>query len=274
MNLPLFIISPEIVTHFRTFHIGNLTFYGYGIIIGIATVTSLILFLRSLWQKDRDAIPPTIVVTMISAIAGGRLFYVLGNLGDFTSNLFSVFYLWEGGITIFGIIFGGIAGNTSCWRLFSMRKKWNHHFFYFLDSALPFVAIGQAIGRWGNFVNEELYGIPTNQTWGLFVSPQYRVSRYHEYNYFHPAFLYESALDLFLFLLLFCVVRRKQKTALVTGVYAMGYGVIRLLVEFVRYDSTVIWGTLTYSRVGALILIFCGIAVLFYANTQDRKQKK
>jgi len=190
---------------------------------------------------------------LIPAFLGARLYYVFiqsprtaEGIGRYLSNPLSIFQIWSGGIHIFGaFIFGGIA----LWLFTRIRRLPT---LVFLDAiALP-LPLSQAIGRWGNFINQELYGPPTTLPWGLRIDPQHRIPPYNnlmqypETTRFHPLFLYESLWNLIGFALLFWISRRFQ-TQLKDGdlalLYLIWYPTGRFFIEFLRTDSWFFPGT-------------------------------
>ena len=167
----------------------------------------------------------------------------------------------HGGISIHGAIIGGAIG---LW-LFAKRHKISTN--KLLDVLAIGLSLGQAIGRWGNFFNSEAYGTPTNLPWKLYIAPQYRQIPYLDNDFFHPAFLYESILDLIIFgILLFLIKHKKlQKEGNIALIYLILYSLARIAVESIRIDSVrYIFG------IPVAILMSVGIifvsAILLYKN--------
>ncbi len=134
------------------------------------------------------------------------------------------------------------------------------------DIAIPGVALGQAIGRWGNFVNQELYGAPTDLPWGIFIDPAHRLLEYAEYTHFHPTFLYESLWNLGnVFLLLW--LGRRFADKLISGdivfIYLMVYPVGRFLLEFIRLDSSQVAGLNANQTLMLVVAIISAIAIFW-----------
>ncbi len=143
--------------------------------------------------------------------------------------------IMNGGLGIPGGVIGGILG---LW-LYTRRNKLD--FITWVDIAAPALPLGQAIGRWGNFVNQELYGKPTDLPWGIYIEPQYRLPAYADVERFHPIFLYESVLNLLICLALLYVARKyvdRLRPGDLFLFYLALYPTVRFLLEFIRLDSS------------------------------------
>ncbi|MDX1662358.1 MAG: prolipoprotein diacylglyceryl transferase [Candidatus Promineifilaceae bacterium] len=182
---------------------------------------------------------------LILGVIGARLYHVLtpspsmaavgieGPL-DYLRNPYYLLNIRRGGLGIFGGIAGGALGLLIyAYRLRLPALAW-------ADIAAIGLALGQSVGRWANFVNQELYGAPTDLPWAIFIDPAHRLSPFVEFERFHPAFLYESVWNFLVFLLLLFLWRR-YRARLLTGdlvaLYLILYGVGRVLMETVRLDS-------------------------------------
>jgi len=225
-------------------------------------------------KQDPNTIWEMLLWVLIPAIIGARLYFVFiqsprgpNGLGHYLANPIEILEIWRGGIHIYGaFIFGGIA------LLIYARVRKLPIFIYLDGVALGFL-IGQAIGRLGNFMNQELYGPPTTLPWGLRIDPDHRVppynnlSLYPESVRFQPLFLYESIWNLIGFFLLFFISRRFEKR-LRDGdlflMYLIWYPLGRFFLEFMRTDSWFFPGTpfnvvhllSTISIVGASVILF------------------
>jgi len=225
-------------------------------------------------KQDPNTIWEMLLWVLIPAIIGARLYFVFiqsprgpNGLGHYLANPIEILEIWRGGIHIYGaFIFGGIA------LLIYARVRKLPIFIYLDGVALGFL-IGQAIGRLGNFMNQELYGPPTTLPWGLRIDSDHRVppynnlSLYPESVRFQPLFLYESIWNLIGFFLLFFISRRFEKR-LRDGdlflMYLIWYPLGRFFLEFMRTDSWFFPGTpfnvvhllSTISIVGASVILF------------------
>ncbi len=154
--------------------------------------------------------------------------------------------------------------------LFCRRKKLN--FLVWVDIAAPALALGQAIGRWGNYVNQELYGAPTSLPWRIFIAPANRLPGYENVAYYHPLFLYESLWNFANFLLLMWL-SRKQSEKLLPGdiflVYLIVYPFGRFMLEFLRLDPSMVGGI----NINQMIMLVVGVlaaATLIWRHVRRR----
>lgn len=142
----------------------------------------------------------------------------------------------------------------------------------YLDIVARSIALGQAIGRWGYFFNQETFGIPTDLPWKLYISPGDRPPHLAEYKYFHPTFLYESLWDLAVFVLLFSVLRKRREpypVALFLSYLAL-YSFGRFFIEGLRIDSLML-GPFRAAQVMSLFLILCSVGGLWWLLTHPRR---
>ena len=190
-----------------------------------------------------------LVWVLIAGILGARLWHIFTpSPSAEAQGLTTSFYLthpldalaiWNGGLGIPGAVIGGAIA------LYFFGRR--HHLAYltWLDILVPGLALGQAIGRWGNFFNQELYGAPTSLPWAIYIDPQHRLRGFENQAYYHPTFLYESLWDVGnMFLLLW--LSRRFKDRLKTGdiflVYLIVYPFGRFWLEFLRLDSSQLGG--------------------------------
>ena len=187
------------------FQFGPVVVRWYGILMAISIVVGLWLGHR---EARRRNLPADDIVAagqwaILAGLIGARLYEVIFNwdyYGKFPSKIIAV---WEGGLAIHGgLIVGPLVG---AW----LAARWGIPVLRALDVAAPCAAIGQAIGRWGNFFNEEAFGRPTDLPWKLYISPPHRPPGLTQYEYFHPTFLYESLWCLGVVLLL--LLRRRRR---------------------------------------------------------------
>jgi phosphatidylglycerol:prolipoprotein diacylglycerol transferase len=182
---------------------------------------------------DPEPMLKTSELALLGGLVGARLYYVLFNLDYYARVPAKIFAVWEGGLAIHGGVIGGIlVGGAYAW---SRRLP----VLQYLDIAAPSLAIGQAIGRWGNFFNEEAFGTPTDLPWKLYIPPANRPVEYSQSEFFHPTFLYESLWDVGVFLILAWVFRDRCARApgalflTYLGLYSLG----RFFTEALRTDA-------------------------------------
>lgn len=233
------------------FSIFGVEIYWYAIMIVTAMVVALlVLKLREKYFdiKFSDIIDLAIYVIPISIISA-RIYYILFSLDDYIARPASILEFRSGGLAIYGGIIGGLI---TCY-VFCKKRKIN--FIDLLDYIVPSLAIGQSIGRWGNFFNVEAYGTQTNLPWRMGI---YELGEYVEV---HPTFLYESICTLILFIILINIKNRKFSGQSVC-VYLIGYGFVRMLIEGLRTDSLML-GNIRISQVLSLIILIFGITIYF-----------
>jgi phosphatidylglycerol:prolipoprotein diacylglycerol transferase len=147
--------------------------------------------------------------------------------------------VWRGGLGIPGAVIGGMIA------LYWFCKRNKFEFLAWADIAVPGLALGQAIGRWGNFVNQELYGAPTSLPWAVHIDPQYRLPGFESVEAYHPLFLYESLWSLSNLVVLLYL-GRKYKDWLKPGDLMLSYLIIypvgRFMLEFLRLDASYVGG--------------------------------
>jgi phosphatidylglycerol:prolipoprotein diacylglycerol transferase len=222
------------------FHWGWLTVYYYGLLVALGIVVGGLVVARLAKKQDwPSAVGDNLLFWgLVGGLIGARLYHVFLEWPYYRQNLLAIFEIWNGGLAIHGAWLGGLVA------IYFVCRRHRLSFPKTLDVLAIGLILGQAIGRWGNFFNQELFGRPTNLPWGIFIDWANRPAEYLSVSYFHPTFLYESGLDLILFFLLFFFFSRiKQLAGLTISLYLVGYSLIRFLLEFVRIDDTPeIWG--------------------------------
>ncbi len=196
-------------------HIGSLLYIRfYGIILMTGAVAAAYLATREARRRGRDPelVWDGLIWILIGGIIGARIWHILTPPPSMIDQgITTYFYLthpldaiaiWHGGLGIAG----GVVGGGIALYFFTRSRKLN--FLEWADIAAPAVALGQAIGRWGNFVNQELYGRPTNLPWAIYIDPQNRLPGFQNVAYYHPLFLYESLWNLANMVLLLWMARR------------------------------------------------------------------
>ena len=247
------------------FLIGPFCVHYYGIIIMSGALVAAFLAAYEARRKGENPefVWDALSIVLIGGVLGARIWHILTPPPSMVEQgITTAFYLthpldalaiWRGGLGIPGGVIGG--GLAMYW--YTRRRKEN--FAVWADLCAPAVALGQAIGRWGNFVNQELYGAPTDLPWAIPIDLRYRVPGFEQFDRFHPLFLYESLWNLGnMFLLLW--LSRKHADKLRKGdialVYLIVYPVGRFLLEFLRLDSAQVGGlnaNQTFMAVVALV---------------------
>ena len=236
---------------------GDFKIYWYGILIGIGFLLAILYGFSSCKKMNinKDHLFDAIIAGLIGGIIGARLYYVILYPGDkYLQNPMEVFNIKEGGLGIYG----GIIGGLLCGALVAKWRKMR--VFAVLDVASLGYLIGQCIGRWGNFVNQEAFGCATDLPWGMYSD---RTAEEVVGNV-HPCFLYESLLCLLGFILLHFFTRHLRRYDGQTFLlYIVWYGVTRFFIEGLRTDSLLLPGIdLRVSQVLAAVSALVAIALL------------
>ncbi len=239
----------------------NIYFYGFLIVCAIL-LGSLILFkLAEKYQIDKNTVIDSSFSVVLFAILGARIYDVLLEFPYYLEHPLQVFMIWKGGLAIHGAIIGGALA------IYFFAKK--HKLNPILLAALytPVLALGQAIGRWGNYFNQELFGLPTNLPWGIPILPKNRVPEFLNYSYFHPTFLYESIGSVCIFLILLFLHKQFIKKKLhsyiiIVASYLLLYSFLRFALEFVRIDRAPEIFGLRFPQLASLILAALAIYII------------
>lgn len=225
----------------------------YGLLITLSIISCLFLVKYFVNKKDEDVFWGLAFWSILCGIIGARLYHVASNLDYYLSDLIKIFQLSNGGIGIWGAILGGLIG--ACVYLKNKRQNVLSWF----DLVVVSLPLGQSIGRWGNYFNQELFGLPTNLPWGIYIKPENRPLYLLEFEKFHPLFLYESILNFILFLALFTLYKRKKdifKKGTFLVIYLSFYSTIRFFLEYLRVDSWEVSGLNVSQCVSILVLGF------------------
>ena len=234
------------------------SFHLYGFFIGLGIVAGLLVVekIQKKFPVARYQIPISYLLLwlVIFGLIGARLYHVINYWWYYSKNQLEVFSLWQGGFGIFGAVAGGIAGLWIFLKLKTPAKfsrcstreiqagrqnaKFWKQFLIYLDIISFGLPVGQAIGRIGNYFNQELYGLPTNLPWGIYINPENRLPGYGSFSRFQPLFLYEAIWDLTIFIGLISLISLigKVKPGFFFFLYLGFYGFGRFWLEFLRID--------------------------------------
>lgn len=242
-------------------HFGFLSIRWYGLILVLAMIVASYCagryFLQRNILKSRE-LEDLVFYAIIFGLIGARVGHVIFTWDYYRVYPVDIIKVWQGGLSIYGAILGGLVAIL----VWSKHKAIN--FWRLSDIIVPFLALAQAIGRWGNYFNQELYGRPTAGWWGIPIDQPNRLAGLENFTYFHPTFFYEFILNLILFFVLFSFLKKgRLKTGSLTFLYFIGYGFIRFFLEFVRIDDTAMIIGLRWPQLISLILIL-GAGVYLY----------
>jgi len=227
----------------------------YGVIIGVGMVLAVCVaaFRAKRAGYKTDLILDFVLFAVPIAIVCARIYYVIFEWDMYSDDLMKIFAIREGGLAIYGGVIGGIATAVVFCKIqkFPLLKL--------MDFAMPSLLLGQIIGRWGNFTNQEAFG-------NLITDPKLQFFPYGVYiedlaEWHQATFFYESAANLVLFIMMMIVARRAKKDGWMTVLYLVGYGIIRCCIEGLRTDSLYLIPGLRVSQLLSAVLIGIGLGI-------------
>lgn len=246
------------------FYIVSIPVHWYGLILVLAILVGFFQ-VRPYFIKrsvlNHAQVDDLFFYVIIAGLLGARLGHVLFfNFSYYWAYPIDIVKIWQGGLSIQGALFFALL------ILWWWSRKNKVSFWQITDHLVPAVALGQALGRWGNYFNQELYGRPTESSAGIFISPPNRVAGFEKAEFFQPTFFYESLLNLLLFLLLHQLLKKGgQPQGRLSLIYLGGYSLIRFLMEFVRIDPTpIVWGLRLPQLISLLVLLAVILGNLYF----------
>jgi phosphatidylglycerol:prolipoprotein diacylglycerol transferase len=267
--------------------------YGLLIVSGALAAAFIAAIEARRRREDPDHVWNLLIWCLILGILGARVYHVFSSPAGasrgfnyyFVENPFttltifgaavpfpSALLIWEGGIGIFGALLGGILA------IFIYTRRHNLNVWRWLDMVAPGMLLAQAIGRWGNFFNQELYGPPTDLPWGITITTVHQrippfddLTAYPLDTTFHPVFLYESLWNVIGFVLLIWIARKYAHKLLdgdILSLYLVWYPVGRILTEFLRPDAWTLSGIAT-AQIVSVVLILVGVGLFYYRRQRS-----
>jgi phosphatidylglycerol:prolipoprotein diacylglycerol transferase len=252
--------------------VGPLFIHYYGIILMVGAIAAA-------WLADREArrrgqngelVWDALVWVLIAGIIGARIWHILTPPESMkAAGITTQFYLthpldalaiWNGGLGIPGAVIGGLLA------LYIYTRTHQLNFAVWADIAAPALALGQAIGRWGNLVNRELYGAPTDLPWKIYIPPESRLPGFQDVSYYHPLFLYESLWNLANLALLLWLSRRYEerlKAGDLFLIYLVFYPVGRFFLEFLRLDPSPVAGVNANQTLSLVVAVLSAGALVY-----------
>jgi prolipoprotein diacylglyceryl transferase len=246
---------------FGGLELGPLNVRMYGLLIAIGAFLALQLTVKRYerFGGDPDMAEKAALLALLFGFLGARIGYVIPRYDRFLEDPLSALAIWEGGLTFFGGLFGGAAAVI----IYTRRKGGSVP--AMADAVAPALPLAQAIGRWGNYFNQELYGRPTDLPWALQVEPPFRRPGYEQFATFHPTFLYESLWNVGLVGVLLWLDRRGTlRRGSLMFVYLIGYGVGRAWIEALRVDTFERYLGLSRNNWIAIAIVLVGVAGLVW----------
>ena len=255
------------------FNLFGIPVYKYGITMAFAIFVAMVLanYFYNISNSDekyfrKDVIYEFAPLIIVAGILGARIYFCVLNPHYYLTHLLEILDIRQGGLSIHGAILGGGLG------LWLVALKTKNPFLAVMDTLSGSMFAGQAIGRWGNYFNSEAFGVPVaGQNWGLFIPEASRPVQYADFSLFHPAFLYESCLDIIGFVIMYLIVRHFGKThkGLTFFTYLILYSLIRFFVEQIRVDSALNIGVIPVAQIVSVIMFvggLCGVVYVFVKN--------
>ncbi len=257
----------------------------YGVIIGLGTLFALLLInkLAKKSGQDPDVYWDLAFYAILSGVVGARVYYVIFSWDSYKNNLLDIFNLRQGGLAIYG----GIIGGFLAMFVFAAIKKKNP--FLIADTVVPGIAVGQILGRWGNFFNREAFGDYTNNLFAMRL-PVEAVRRGEitenmlahmeegmNYIQVHPTFLYESLWNLGILILMLLLFKKKRFNGEVALLYFGGYGIGRFFIEGLRTDQLQIGSTgIAVSQMLGMVLFVAALVteIVVLIRIYGKKKQK
>lgn len=254
------------------FSIGPITIYWYSVLIVLSVFIGVYFGGKT---ANKNGLTKEFLIDLAFylipvSIIGARLYYVIFNFSVFKNDLISIFKVWEGGLAIYGAIIAAFI-----FIIYYCKKK-DKNILLTIDTMIPYLILGQAIGRWGNFINKEAHGaLTTLEHLQSMYLPNFIIEgMYIKGSYYIPTFLYESLWCLLGFIILL-IIRYKdnfKNKGLLLFIYFIWYGIGRFFIEGMRTDSLYL-GMFRVSQIVSIILILIGIIGLIYIIRRRKNEK-
>lgn len=249
--------------------LGFIQIYWYSIMILIGLLVGLSVIYSEIKKQriNKDFFTNLAFYSIIIGIISARIYYVAFNWDYYSQNILEIFEIWNGGLAIHGGIIGG-----GLFALFYCRK-YKVDFYRVFDICVVGLILAQAIGRWGNFFNQEAYGMLTTKETllSLHISQFIINGMYINGSYYHPTFLYESIWNIIGFLVLIITRRTVKylKTGQLTGIYLIWYSIGRIFIEAMRMDSLML-GNFKVAQLVSIIFVIAGIILIVIRKKGSR----
>ncbi|MGA5689946.1 prolipoprotein diacylglyceryl transferase [Cytobacillus pseudoceanisediminis] len=246
--------------------LGPIQVHWYGLIIGVGIALALIIAMR---EGERRGLPKDIFADLMLwaipiAIISARIYYVIFQWNFYSQNPGEIIKIWNGGIAIHGALIGSVI------TAYVFAKKRKISFWKLADIAAPSIILGQAIGRWGNFMNQEAHGREVSRAFleNMYL-PEFIVDQmYINGAYYHPTFLYESIWNIIGFIILILLRRANLRRGELFLSYVIWYSIGRFFVEGLRTDSLMLTENLRIAQTISIVLIIGALVLIFYRRAE------
>jgi phosphatidylglycerol:prolipoprotein diacylglycerol transferase len=262
-----------------SFKVGPLTIHFYGIIIMLGALAAAFLAkkLADLKGEDGEQIWDMLPWLLFAGIVGARLWHIFTPTASLVAQGITFqYYLthpidaistWNGGLGIPGAVIGGIIALL----IYARKKKIS--FLRWTDIIVPGLALAQAIGRWGNYVNQEVYGAPSTLPWAIYIDPAHRLPGFENVATYHPLFLYESLWNLLVaavLIVLFLRFENKLRNGDILLTYLVAYPTMRFFLEYLRLDTSPVAG-INFNQTFMAVIAVAALAVLIFRHTRPEE---
>ncbi len=255
------------------FKIGPLQINWYGFFVSLGMLIALFISLEITKRKEikKELILDIGFWLIVFGVLGARIYDVFLEFPYYLKNPGQIIKIWEGGLAIHGGIIAGVL------TIFYFVKKTKISFWKLGAVFVPGVALGQAIGRFGNYFNQELFGRPTSLPWGIPIIPENRPLNFLKESYFQPTFLYESlGLIIIFFILVFITYKelrqKKDYSILIVSLYMLLYSILRFSLEFIRIDYAPIILGLRVPQITSLVMIIVALFIIIRTYVFQKKE--
>lgn len=260
--------------------IGFLKIHWYGFLIAIGALLGflIVIYLAKEYGLKKEDIYNYLFYLVIFGLIGDRLYYIFYAWDYYSQNLLDIFKIWQGGLAIHGAMIAGVL------VMYFFGKKHKINPWLLADISIVGFALAMSFGRWGNYFNQELFGLPTNLPWGIPISAEHRPAEYMNFSYFQPTFLYESMWDFFLFFVFYlinrvpiAIIKNNPENKLDYGYIALAYFILysigRFFNEFLRIDFSPYFFGIRIAQITSLTIIIICLVLLIYKLLKKFKMK-
>lgn len=254
----------------NTIEIGPLTIHFYGILIALGVIVAIVVsrhrYVR--FGGSGTVFERVAIWGVVIGFLGARLGYVSTHTARFEGRPWAALFIWEGGLALYGGILAGAI------TIIYLMRKWDGDVFAVGDATAIGIPLAQAIGRWGNYFNQELFGTPSELPWAIIIDPANRPVEYAQFETFHPTFLYESLWNALILVPLILLLERAGKLykGASFGLYVGLYAVIRFAMELLRTDTTFRFLGLSRNGWVSIAGILFGFAWFYYCQKRGERR--